>query len=82
MMSLAELRRRDPVAEVLTAGAIAPGVYFGMPEEIYHGDGAIGSSDIREMRKSFERWWRASKLNPNVAEREAYKWGHRVRRGC
>jgi len=52
--------------------ALPPGIYFGLPEDVYHGDPAFGSSDIREIIKDPETWWKSSKRNPNIAERQQY----------
>lgn len=46
---------------------LEPGIYFGLPEEIYHTDPAIGSTDIRTIRKGPHLYWHRSWLNPNRA---------------
>ena len=60
--------------EMLPAAGLGPGIYFNLSEDRYHQDSALGSSDIREIRKDPETWWRASGLNPDAAERAAYQW--------
>lgn len=40
---------------------IAPGVYFGLGEETYHADPALGSTDIRRLRhQPFEWYWHSA----------------------
>ena len=51
---------------------LAPGIYFWLPEVQYHADPALGSSDIRAIRKDIDRWWRGSRFNPNEDERRLY----------
>lgn len=48
-------RRPDP---------IAPGVYFGMPDSIYHADEALGSGDMKRLSYSPADYWFESPLNP------------------
>lgn len=36
---------------------LADGVYFGLPEEKYFAQEALGSSDIKKLRKSASDWW-------------------------
>lgn len=40
------------------------GIYFGLPEEIYHGDEALGSSNLRDLLKGANEYWQKSPLNP------------------
>jgi hypothetical protein len=58
--------------QVLAPQGLSPGIYFGLPEDRYHADVAIGSTDIRGILRDHEAWWRASRLNPNQQERAAY----------
>lgn len=46
------------------------GIYFGLSSERYHQDEALGSSDIRTLRKSARRYWLGSWMNPT---RERYR---------
>lgn len=39
---------------------IEPGIYFGMDEETYHADPALGSSSIKQLLINPVRWWRKS----------------------
>ncbi len=41
-----------------------PGVYFNLPEEDYHSDKALGSSDIRRLAISPPDFWFGSRFNP------------------
>lgn len=43
---------------------IAPGVYFGLPEDAYHSDPALGSGDIRSLNTCPMYYWRNSAMNP------------------
>ncbi|MGE3645236.1 MAG: SAP domain-containing protein [Beijerinckiaceae bacterium] len=54
----------------MTAATIhEPGVYFGMPEDEYHSDPALGSSDIRHLLISqSDYWFRSRHLNPLYEE--------------
>lgn len=52
---------------------LAPGIYFRLPENVYHLDAALGSTDIRGIVADPQQWWKGSKLNPNAEERKAYR---------
>ena len=41
-----------------------PGIYFGLPEDIYHNDEALGSNDLKLVRKDPAQFWLKSKMNP------------------
>ena len=41
------------------------GVYFGLEEDAYHSDPALGSTDIKRLAESPAAYWWASILNPN-----------------
>lgn len=43
---------------------IEDGVYFGLGEDEYHGDPALGSTDIRKLLRSAPDYWWSSPLNP------------------
>lgn len=43
---------------------LAPGVYFGLPEKIYHTDPALGSTDIRVLKRGGHLYWHRSWMNP------------------
>jgi hypothetical protein len=43
---------------------IEPGVYFGMQEEVYHADPALGSGDMKRLSYSPADYWFNSPLNP------------------
>ena len=44
---------------------LAPGVYFGLDEVHYHTDPAVGSTDIRRLRRSAPDYWWHSHMNPS-----------------
>lgn len=46
-----------------------PGIYFGMPEEEYHADPALGSTDIRRLARNPTSYWHGSWMNPTRPER-------------
>lgn len=41
-----------------------PGIYFGIPEQQYHNDPALGSSDLKKLKESPPTFWFESKYNP------------------
>lgn len=43
----------------------APGVYFGLDEDAYHADPALGSTDIRRCARNPSSYWFSSWMNPN-----------------
>lgn len=53
------------MTETTAPTRFAPGIYFDMPEDIYHADPALGSSDVRKMRRSGPDYWWSSWMNPN-----------------
>jgi len=69
-MQQAAIRRQELS---LPEAGLAPGIYFWLPEIQYHADPALGSSDIRAIRKDIDRWWRGSRFNANEAERALYQ---------
>lgn len=48
-----------------------PGIYFGMPEEVYHGIHALSASGIKKMTASSMDYWASSLLNPEKEEEES-----------
>lgn len=44
--------------------AHAPGIYFGLDEQEYHNDPALGSSDIKRLHDSAPAYWFGSPHNP------------------
>jgi PDDEXK-like domain of unknown function (DUF3799) len=44
---------------------IKPGIYFDLPETIYHADQSLGSTDIRRLRRSAPDYWFHSARNPS-----------------
>lgn len=42
----------------------APGVYFGMPEDEYHADPSLGSTDMKRLLSNPADYWFCSSLNP------------------
>jgi hypothetical protein len=45
------------------------GIYFDLPEDQYHADPALGSTDLRRLLASGPDYWWESPLNPNPPER-------------
>lgn len=43
---------------------LTPGIYFDLPEDKYHADPALGSSDMKRLAMSPARYWWESRLNP------------------
>ena len=55
-----------------------PGVYFGLPESIYHADRALGSTDLKRLLTSAPDYWWESRWNPmrpEDRETPAKLWG-------
>lgn len=50
-----------------------PGIYFGMPEEVYHAVPALSASGLKKLGTSTMDFWATSWLNPDREERET-KW--------
>ena len=48
----------------------ADGVYFGLPEDDYHADPALGSSGIKDLNIDPLTYWKKSPLNPDREEKE------------
>lgn len=48
----------------MTPLSIAPGIYFGMPEERYHAASSLGSHDTGRLAMSPPRFWWKSRMNP------------------
>jgi len=44
---------------------VKEGIYFGLPEDEYHPDEALGSGDMRKLRTNPADWWWESPLNPH-----------------
>lgn len=42
----------------------APGIYFNLPEAVYHADGRLGSTDAKRLLRSAADYWHHSALNP------------------
>lgn len=55
----------------------APGVYFGLPEDDYHADVSLGSTDIKNLVRGPADYWFASKFNPmrEDSDSPAKAWG-------
>ena len=43
---------------------IAPGIYFGLDEDVYHASTALGSSDHKRLAESPALFWWESRMNP------------------
>ena len=43
---------------------LEPGIYFGLPEDIYHADPAVSRSDIVNMLDTPNTYWKRSWMNP------------------
>ena len=51
-------------------GVHEPGIYFGMPEDDYHGSFALSASGIKNLRISTLDFWARSTLNPDREDDE------------
>lgn len=49
---------------VISPTQLADGIYVGLPEVLYHNDTSLGSTDIRNLLKGPNEFWRHSKFNP------------------
>lgn len=64
-------RRRERVREVREAARqIEDGIYFGLPDEIYHAIEALGSGSLVKLNISPGTFWKGSWLNPKNDEQE------------
>lgn len=52
----------------------APGVYFGLDEDVYHADPALGYTDIRTLSRDPTRYWWGSAMNPNRPRKKATEY--------
>jgi hypothetical protein len=59
-----------PGAAAAPPAPFADGVYFGLDEDVYHRDPALGSSDLKRLAAEPADYWFASPLNPNRAPDE------------
>jgi hypothetical protein len=57
------MEAKTPITEAVTAPRL--GVYFGLDEELYHADSALGSTDMRKLRRNATTYWYESHFNPN-----------------
>src|SRR5262245_37204140 len=55
-------RDEDPIVEPISH---EPGIYFGMPAHEYHADPALGSSNVRQLRRNPASYWFESWMNPS-----------------
>lgn len=46
------------------APGLPDGIFIGLDEETYHSDSALGSTDIRTVRKGANEYWHRSSMNP------------------
>lgn len=46
--------------------SLPDGIYIRLPEDVYHNDTALGSTDLRNLLKGPGTFWRRSKLNPKL----------------
>jgi hypothetical protein len=61
--------------------SIEPGIYFDLPAAVYHADRALGSTDIRRLRRSAADYWHHSALNPSRPSMEpttTQAFGHAI----
>lgn len=52
------------VAELALPEPIADGIHFGLPEDAYHADPALGSTNIRDLVDNAPDYWWSSWMNP------------------
>lgn len=52
---------------------LAPGLYLNLPEEIYFGQNALGSSDLKTLLRAPADWWYGSRHNPDREEADDSK---------
>jgi hypothetical protein len=58
----------DAATTVIEPGILKPrdpGLYLGLDEQAYHDDLALGSSDMRKLRRNPTTYWYESAMNPN-----------------
>lgn len=49
---------------------LAPGIYFGLPEQQYHEDPSLSTSGIKKILEGCEQYWHESWMNPYRPKRE------------
>ncbi|MBY0561455.1 PD-(D/E)XK nuclease-like domain-containing protein [Hyphomicrobium sp.] len=57
---------------------MAPGIYFGLADDVYHADPSLGSHSVARLRYSGPHYWWESWMNPlreEKKESDAYIWG-------
>lgn len=52
----------------------ADGIYFGLPEDVYHADPALGSTDLKNLLYDPAVYWHESPHNPNRDRSDDTKW--------
>lgn len=58
------------VIEITKPEPLADGIYFDLPEDAYHADPALGSSDIKNLIISPLQYWAHSHMNPDKVVKE------------
>lgn len=48
----------------------APGIYFGLPDDVYHQALALSASGVKLLRMAPMAWWEGSPLNPKLVKQE------------
>lgn len=61
-----DMEAQTPVTDVIDSiKPHEPGIYFDMPEDVYHADPSLGSSNERKLAKNPADYWFDSWMNPN-----------------
>ncbi|KMO28549.1 PD-(D/E)XK nuclease-like domain-containing protein [Methylobacterium aquaticum] len=60
----------DAGAAPVTAETFQDGLYFGLDEDRYHADPALGSSDLKRLATGPAEYWFGSRLNPDREPQE------------
>lgn len=68
---LSEIAPSSPHDPVVDKVEHAPGVYFGLADDVYHADAALGSTDIKTLAFSPADYWFRSPLNPDREENDS-----------
>ncbi len=63
-MERAFIEEKRNMSEEKPLPPLRAGIYFGLDEVRYHSDPAVGSTDIRRLRRSAPDYWWHSHMNP------------------
>ena len=81
MSTALDIQEPQSRAVAATADLIPDGIHFGLPEDAYHGDPALGSTGLKDLIDNAPDFWWSSWMNParpEPKETDAIKFGRAV----